>query len=380
MSAARRELVDPTLVEELQQRVSETEHRFQNMADVAPVLLWMSREDGMCTFFNQTWFDFTGRTQEQEWGVGWAEGVHFEDLQRCLDTYVDAFNAREVFEMEYRLQRADGEYRWILDRGTPRYARDGTFHGYIGSCIDITERRQVETDLRRALRAKEEFLGLVSHELRTPLAALQLQLERLRREPEKAFAPRQREILDRMSVSSSRLGHLIESLLHLSRIQRGNLTPTLRNVELAELAKAIVEEARMGADKKGLALRLVAGPNLRPLLSDPDLVRLILSNLVTNAIKFTEHGFVEVSVACDQRAHRIGVKDTGRGIPRDAQARIFEPFEQLEPTRQKHTPGVGLGLSLARQMTHALGGSIALESEPDQGSVFTVTLPSVSAP
>lgn len=380
MSAARRELADPTLLEELERRVSETERRFQNMADAAPVLLWMSQADGMCTFFNQTWLDFTGRTLEQEWGVGWAEAVHFEDLQRCLDTYVDAFNEREVFEMEYRLRRADGEYRWILDRGTPRYAPDGTFHGYIGSCIDITERRQVETDLRRALHAKEEFLGLVSHELRTPLTALQLQLERLRREPGETFAPRQREILDRMGVSSSRLGHLIESLLQLSRIQRGSLTPTMRTLDLADLAKAVIDEARAGADKKGLELRLVTEPDLRPLVSDQDLVRLVLSNLVTNGIKFTERGFVEVSVTCDQRTHRIEVKDTGRGIPREAQTRIFEPFEQLEPTRQKHTPGVGLGLSLALQMTRALGGSIALESEPDHGSMFVVTLPSVSAP
>ena len=96
------------------------------MADASPVLLWMSGTDGLCTFFNQTWLDFTGRTLEEEWGVGWAEGVHFEDFQRCMDTYMDAFNERRVFEMEYRLRRADGEYRWILDRGTPRYTPDGT--------------------------------------------------------------------------------------------------------------------------------------------------------------------------------------------------------------------------------------------------------------
>ena len=100
------------------QRLRETENRFRNMADIAPVLLWMAEPDGLCTFFNQTWLEFTGRTLEQEWGVGWAAGVYFEDFQRCMDTYVASFNARCVFEMEYRLRRADGEYRWILDRGT----------------------------------------------------------------------------------------------------------------------------------------------------------------------------------------------------------------------------------------------------------------------
>ena len=144
------------------------------MADASPVLLWMSRTDGLCTFFNQTWLDFTGRSLEEEWGVGWAEGIHFEDFQRCMDTYVDAFNRREVFEMEYRLRRHDGEYRWILDRGTPRYLPDGTFAGYIGSCVDITERKQLEAELRKAVRVRDEFLSIASHELRTPLTSLKL--------------------------------------------------------------------------------------------------------------------------------------------------------------------------------------------------------------
>src|SRR5262249_11668795 len=102
------------------QQLGETEHRFQSMADASPVLLWMSGPDGLCTFFNQTWLAFTGRTMAEEWGVGWAEGVHPEDLQRCMDIYIEAFGARRRFEMEYRLRRADGEDRWILDLAPPR--------------------------------------------------------------------------------------------------------------------------------------------------------------------------------------------------------------------------------------------------------------------
>jgi len=161
----------------LEQQIRETESRFRIMADAAPVLLWMSRTDGLCTFFNQTWLNFTGRSQEEEWGIGWAEGIHFEDFQRCIDTYVDAFNRREVFEMEYRLRRHDGEFRWLLDRGTPRYTPDGTFAGYIGSCADITERKQLEVDLRKAVKVRDEFLSIASHELRTPLTSLKLRTE-----------------------------------------------------------------------------------------------------------------------------------------------------------------------------------------------------------
>jgi PAS domain S-box-containing protein len=156
-------VVEVTEARETEQRLRETEARFQNMADASPVLLWMSGRDGFCTFFNQTWLDFTGRTLAEEWGAGWSEGVHPEDFQRCMDTYLGAFGERRPFEMEYRLRRHDGEYRWILDRGVPRTGPDGFFAGYIGSCIDITERKQLELDLVQAVRVRDEFLSIASH-------------------------------------------------------------------------------------------------------------------------------------------------------------------------------------------------------------------------
>jgi PAS domain S-box-containing protein len=361
-----------------EQQLSETEQRFRNMADASPVLLWMSRTDSLCTFFNQTWLDFTGRTMAQEWGVGWAEGVHPEDLERCLQTYVDAFNARHVFEMEYRLRRADGEYRWILDRGTPRYAADGTFAGFIGSCIDITDRRTIEAALRKALVVKDEFLGLVSHELRTPLTTLQLLIERLRLEDVERLSSMQVGLLDRMDTATRRLAHMIESVLHYSRMQSGKLRVDPREIDLVAEIEPLVDEVRPSAARKGLELVAEASPAVPPIVSDPDVLRLIVSNLVSNAIKFTAQGRIGVAVLHDGGLYRIAVSDTGRGIPAAQQARIFEPFEQLEPSRQKHTPGVGLGLALVRAMADALGGRIELVSEPGVGSTFTVVLPQMT--
>ncbi|HTP42110.1 MAG TPA: PAS domain S-box protein [Nitrospiria bacterium] len=126
----------------------ESDQRFRIMADTAPVMIWVAGLDKRCTYFNKVWLEFTGRPLEKELGNGWAEGVHSEDYERCLEIYATAFDARREFKMEYRLRRADGEYRWILDHGTPRYLPNGSFVGYIGSCVDITDRREAEEALR----------------------------------------------------------------------------------------------------------------------------------------------------------------------------------------------------------------------------------------
>ena len=128
------------------------EEQFKIMADTAPVLIWIAGVDKLCYFFNAGWLRFTGRTMEQEYGNGWAEGVHPDDLQRCLDIYVSSFDFRKEFKMEYRLKRHDGQYRWLVDNGVPRYLSDGTFAGYIGSCMDIDELLESE-------RVKKDYIS-----------------------------------------------------------------------------------------------------------------------------------------------------------------------------------------------------------------------------
>jgi PAS domain S-box-containing protein len=137
------------LVESAERKhTEESEQRFRLLADSAPVMIWTSGIDKLCTYFNAPWLAFTGRTMEQELGNGWVEGVYPADKQQCLDIYTSSFDARIPFSMDYRLRRFDGQYRWILDNGIPFYAPDGTFTGYIGSCIDITERRSLEQQLQ----------------------------------------------------------------------------------------------------------------------------------------------------------------------------------------------------------------------------------------
>ena len=127
--------------------LKESEARFRNMADTAPVMLWKSDADGLCDYFNKPWLDFTGRTLEQEMGHGWAQGIHPDDYPNCLNSYFSAYKERHECRIEYRLRRADGQYRWLIEHGVPRFNPDGTFAGFIGSCVDITKRKEIETEI-----------------------------------------------------------------------------------------------------------------------------------------------------------------------------------------------------------------------------------------
>ncbi|HBE88896.1 MAG TPA: hypothetical protein DDW67_07110 [Elusimicrobia bacterium] len=132
----------------MSKKISPEEYRL--LVEQAPILIWRAGTDAKCDYFNERWLSFTGRTMEQESGDGWAEGVHPDDFKRCVDYYLEHFKARKTFEMDYRLRRHDGAYRWLFDRGVPFYLPDGEFGGFIGSCIDITERKTAQDSLKIA--------------------------------------------------------------------------------------------------------------------------------------------------------------------------------------------------------------------------------------
>ncbi len=161
-----RDITERRLAEEA---IRESEQRFRLVANTAPVMIWMSGPDKLCNYFNKTWLEFSGRPLEAELGDGWSEGVHPEDLKACRDIYIRAFDRRESFSMQYRLRRYDGEYRWVIDTGVPRSNPDGSFEGYIGSCIDVTDRKLAEEALarmgRRLIEAHEQERTWIAREL-----------------------------------------------------------------------------------------------------------------------------------------------------------------------------------------------------------------------
>ena len=165
-SKIARDITDRKRAEQI---LRESEERFRLVANSAPVLIWMSGTDKLCNFFNQGWLDFTGRSMAEELGEGWASGVHPDDVEHCLKIYSASFDARVDFEMEYRLRRFDGEYRWIVDFGVPRFEADGTFCGFIGSCVDISERKlsaeSLQTLSGRLIHAQEEERARIARDL-----------------------------------------------------------------------------------------------------------------------------------------------------------------------------------------------------------------------
>lgn len=248
-----------------------------------------------------------------------------------------------------------------------------------------SKNRQLQAALREAELARREaehagkvkgyFLGMISHELRSPLAALNLNLQLLSRDP--SMPPAMQPRLARIERSARQMTGLIENLLEHTRIEAGRIDAKVRPAQLEPLAHELVEAHRDEA-APGVGLRLDMPGPLPPLRTDPDLLRVAVGNLLSNALKFTTAGEVVLRVSVDAaaRGHRIEVVDTGIGIAATDLERIFEPFEQAVPLQRKSTPGIGLGLALVRAIVEGLGGSVEVESRPGTGSTFRLRLPS----
>ncbi|MEW5854365.1 MAG: ATP-binding protein [Myxococcota bacterium] len=289
-----------------------------------------------------------------------------EELRVRVDNQVGRKRARDALEAETQMQ---GRSLDALVKELARRQRE------LQTALETV--RVAREHAERASQVKTEFLALVSHELRTPLGALVLQVYRLSRDAAQ-LGEKHAVTIRRMEASTKRLQVLIESLLEHSRIEAGRIRVSPERVDPRELVAEVVDDVRPHADEKGLTL-VVNTAEAQPITTDARLLRLILGNLLTNAVKFTVRGSVEVDARTVGDTLRVAVKDTGPGIHPDDQVRVFEPFVQLEPALRKHTPGVGLGLALVREMAEALGGSVELTSELGVGSTFVANIPALVA-
>jgi len=356
------------------------EERFRLMADASPAMIWMSGPDKLCTWFNKAWLNFTGRAIEKELGNGWAENVHPEDLKSCMQVYTTSFDARKPFEMEYRMRRHDGQFRWLLDGGVPMLGSSGEFRGYIGSCVDVTESRLKREELERIVADRtarlsemvgelEAFSYSVAHDMRAPLRGMQGFANVLLEE----FGPRLEsqavDYLNRIVASARRLDLLIQDVLNYSKIVRSELP--LEAVDVGRLVQGIVDSyPELQAPKAEIRIE---GP-LPLVWGNQAALTQVISNLLGNAVKFVGPGIhpqVRISGRQENGMVRLWFEDNGIGIPEEFRGRIFQIFQRL------HSPdtyeGTGIGLAIVRKAVERMGGKVGVESAPT-GSRFWVEL------
>ena len=351
---SQKSLRDITERKRADQALRESEGRFRLVANTAPVLIWMSGTDNLCNYFNQPWLDFTGRSLEEELGDGWTEGVHAEDVERSLNTADEAFARREPFEVQYRLKRHDGEYRWILDTGVPRFNPDGTFAGYIGSCMDITERKLAEEAMatigRRLIEAHEEERTWIGRELHDDinqrLALLAVELDQLTQHANREVSERVRHAQERITQIArdvQRLSHR----LHSSKLEYLGLARAANSFckELSEQTKVEVDFSHEDV------------PRTLPKEVSLCLFR-VLQEALQNAVKYSGVSHFKVDLRGTPESIELTVADTGSG------------FEEQEAFTRH-----GLGLISMRERLQLVHGELSVKSKPGAGTTIYARVP-----
>jgi PAS domain S-box-containing protein len=351
---------------------------YRLLIEHSPVLIWRSGLDAKCDYFNDRWLAFTGRAMEHELGDGWAEGVHPDDLDRCVAQYLDSFQRREPFEMEYRLRRHDGVYRWIFDRGVPFVDDAGMFSGFIGSCVDVDDRRRAQADRERQdqeqLALARQFsrwvLSIVSHDIRNPLAAIDGSARMLAMRAD--VDPPVRTVAARIRRNVDRIMHIVKDLLDFSHERYGHGIPIdLAPADMHSVCREVAEEVVASAPDRSITVDCAGDASGT---WDGHRMAQAVSNLLGNAVQHSPDGTpVHVHVCGERDRVVVDVHNEG-AIPGDRMTSLFEAFGS-NPSRTGHHDGLGLGLFIARAIARAHHGTIEVESTPELGTTFRVALP-----
>ncbi len=359
----------------------ESEARFRTVADTAPVMIWMSGTDKRCVYFNQRWLEFTGRPHEAETGDGWLVNVHPDDVAPVVNGYGEAFDLREPFTLEYRLRRHDGQYRWILDQGVPRRASDGEFLGYIGSCVDMTDRKLMDAEAEQQRMelthvARVSTLGqlatALAHELNQPLGAILRNAEagELILEENAPDYDEVRAILADIRRDDRRAGAVIDRMKSLLRHRKFEFE-AIQPKQLIDQV-AVLVRAEMLARRVVLRVELPYG--LPAVRGDRVHLQQVLLNLLINGADAingspAESRQIEVRAGhANDATVEISVRDTGRGIPEERLGHIFDPFFTTKPD------GMGVGLAISKTIIELHAGRIWAENNADGGATFRFTL------
>lgn len=374
--------LDITSRKQAEERAQESERRFRLIADAAPVLIWCCDSMKLCNFFNQPWLDFTGRKLHEEIGNGWAEGVHPDDQKECMRVFGEAFDGRRPFSTEYRLKRYDGQYRWVSDHGVPRYDAEGKFLGYVGSCVDVSERKHAEAEAKRSqeelahvsrVSTLGELAGSLAHELNQPLTAILSNTQAAQRflNGNGTDLHEVREILADIVEEDRRAGEVIVRMRAMLKKGEPKMVPLDLNQIVGEVLRLLHSELVA----RGVAAITRLAPALALVRGDRVQLQQVMLNLILNACDAMKANPAEERrVTLQTRRGNSGyieaaISDRGPGFAPDYLEHAFEPF------RTSKSNGLGLGLPICRSIMEAHGGRIWLANNASGGASVRFSLP-----
>jgi PAS domain S-box-containing protein len=362
----------------------ESEARFRTLANSAPVMIAASGADGQATFFNKTWLDFTGRTMEQELGYGWLENLHPDDRERTQTDYARSFATRGHCKIEYRLRRADGQYRYVMCSGVPRFEATEVFAGYIASCVDLTDIRSAQEEARE--RQNLESLGIlaggIAHDFNNLLGGTLAYSELAQAKLAEGGAPY--DELRQINAVAIRGSEIVRQLMIFAGNERGTLEP----VDVSSLVSEMLELLKVSISKHAV-LKTNLGRDLLHVRGNSAQIRQVVMNLVTNASEAIgdRDGVIRVltervAVGPDTNGAetrnlpegdylRLEVADTGCGMTPETQRKVFDPFFTTK------FAGRGMGMAVVQQIVRHLGGAIHIASSVGQGTSVRILLPCV---
>lgn len=358
---------------EVELREREGYHRA--LVDSVPGIVFTTDPDGNCDYCNRRWYDYTGLTFEQTKGHGWTSVIHPDDRDVAMAVWLNALRSGQPFDAVYRFRRADGVYRWFLDRAVPLKDERGHVVKWFGNCVDIDDQKRMEQAFQQADRHKNEFLAMLAHELRNPLVPIRSAIQVIKElgpsDPSLDWA---RGVIDRQA---KQLALLMEDLFDVSSIMHGKLKVRKQPVEFGPLIAQAIEAVRPLIDDRKQELTVSLPPQLVRLDADPTRLIQVWTNLLNNAAKYTEQGgriWLTAEVMDGQLVVRV--RDTGIGVSQEMLPRLFDLFTQVEGSQDRTQGGLGLGLTIVGRLVEMHGGTVhALSEGPGKGSEFVTRLP-----
>jgi PAS domain S-box-containing protein len=378
--------VDVTERKEAEEQARESEGKFLVMANSAPVIMWASGLDKSCTFCNKAWLDFTGRPLDEQVGYGWAECIHPEDRARCIKTVSEAFDGRRPFTQEYRVRRHDGQYRWVSDHGVPRYDTQQNFLGFMGSCVDVTEKKEAEEKAQRfqeelahvsRVSILGELAGSLAHELSQPLTAVVSSAEAAQRMMTGEYRNDEelRDTLKDVVVEGRRAGEIIAGMRAMLNKAPGQMEAQDVNVAVRE----VLEMVHSDLVNRRVAPVLRLGSQLPPVMAQGVQLRQVLLNLVMNAcdamsdVTAGQRLLTIETKRSNGEEVEVSVADNGPGFSQEILEHLFEPFHTTKPN------GLGLGLAICRSIIEAHGGQLVAGNTNGRGATLTLSLQTADA-